>query len=120
MDDIFVQVTTSMINAIFREAANQYVHNPYEPNIKPGTPDEMKMYLTSVEAEVKDEDRIKILQSTSKLLVTYMKELTAKYGWLAITIRIWDPRNPGANVVNIFTSMSFLKLEDVKKQAYRF
>ena len=35
-------------------------------------------------------------------------------------VNIDDPKKPGNNLVNIFNSMSLLKLEHVKKQAYQY
>ena len=49
-----------------------------------------------------------------------MKDITAKFGWSVIRIKIDNPKDPGNNLVNIFTSMSLLKLEHVRKQAYHY
>ena len=49
-----------------------------------------------------------------------MNDLTAKFGWSVIMSKIDYPTDPGNNLVNIFTSMSLLKLEHVKKQAYQY
>ena len=49
-----------------------------------------------------------------------MMDLTEKFGWFVITSKIDNPKDPGNNLVNIFTSMSLLKLEHVKKRAYQY
>ena len=49
-----------------------------------------------------------------------MKDLTEKFGWSVITSKIDNTKDPGSNLVNIFMSMSLLKLEHVKKQAYQY
>ena len=49
-----------------------------------------------------------------------MKDLAAKFGWSVITRNIDDLKDPGNNLVNIFTSLSPLKREHVKKQAYQY
>ena len=62
----------------------------------------------------------KISQSNSKAVLTYMKYLTAKFGLSVIMSNIDNPKDPVNNLVNIFTSMRSLKLEHVKKQAYKY
>ena len=49
-----------------------------------------------------------------------MNNLKGKFGWSVITSKIDDPKDPGNNLVKIFTSMSSLKLEHIKKQAYQY
>ena len=49
-----------------------------------------------------------------------MEDLTAKFGWYIITIKIDIPKNPGNNLANIFTSMRSLKLQHIKNQAYQY
>ena len=46
-----------------------------------------------------------------------MKDLTENFGWYIIASKIDNPKDPGNNLVNIFTSMRSLKLEHVKKQS---
>ena len=48
-----------------------------------------------------------------------MKELAEKFGWYVLTSNIDDPKYSGNELVNIFTFMSSLKLEHVKKQYYQ-
>ena len=49
-----------------------------------------------------------------------MNNLKGKFGWSIITSKIDDQKDPGNNPVKIFMSMSSLKLEHVKKQAYQY
>ena len=49
-----------------------------------------------------------------------MKNLDAQFGWSVITINIDDPNYTGYNLVDIFTYMSSLKIEPVKKQYYQY
>ena len=90
-------------------ATTQYVHNPYEADTNPDTPDGLKMYLKAAEEKEKDEDQLKISQSNSKAVVTCMKDLTANFGWSVITSKIDYPQDTGDNLVNIFTSMSLFR-----------
>ena len=53
-------------------------------------------------------------------MVTCTKDLTAKFVWSVITIKIDDPKDPGNNLVNILTSMRLLKLEHIKKKSYQY
>ena len=94
--DIITEVTAAMDQARASEGqTTQYVHNPYKMDINPGTSDGLKLYLKAVKKKEKDEDRIKILQSNSKLVVTCMKDLTETFGWSVITIKIDDTKNSG-------------------------
>ena len=121
ISDIITQVTAAMARArVGLGMTNQYVHNPYEANINPMTPDGLKLYLKSIGAKDKDEDRIKMLQQNSKAVVTFTEDPSQKFGWSVITINIDDPKDPVHNMVNIFTSISSLKLENVNKQACRY
>ena len=78
------------------------------------------MYLITVEAKEKDEDQLKNSQSNLKVVVTCMNYLIENFGWSVITSKIANPMYHGNNLVNIFTFMSLLKLEHVKKQAYQY
>ena len=79
--NIIAQVTLMMQNArVGAGATTQFVQNPYEADINPGTPDGLNLCLKAVEAKEKDEDRLKISQSNLKAVVTCMKDLTAKFG----------------------------------------
>ena len=50
--NIIAQVTPAMQNArVGAGATTKYVHNPYEADINPGTPDGLKLYLQAVEAK---------------------------------------------------------------------
>ena len=75
--------------------------------------------MKAVEAKEKDEDRLKLSQSNSKAVVTCMEDLTAKFGWSVITSKIDGPKDPGNNLVNIFTSIISLKLDHVDKKSYQ-
>ena len=101
-------------------ATSQYIQNTYEADTNKGTPDGLELYMKSVKAKEKDEDRIKISQSNSKAVVTCIKDLKEKFCWSVIMSKIDNPKDPGNNLVNIFTSMSLLKLEHVRKQAYHY
>ena len=119
--DIIAQVTSAMSQGrVLVGATNQYIQNPYEANINQGTHGGLKLYLKTIEAKDKDEDRIKTIQSKLKVVVTCMKYLSEHFGWSITTSKINYPTDPGKNMVNIFTSMSSLKLEHVKKQAYQY
>ena len=79
--NIIAQVTLMMQNArIGAGATTQFVQNPYETEINPGTPDGLNLCLKAVEGKEKDEDGLKMSQSNLKAVVTCMKDLTAKFG----------------------------------------
>ena len=68
---IIAQVTIAMQGVrIGSGATTQYVHNTYEADINPGTPDGLKLYLKLVEAKENDEDRLNPPESNSKAVVT--------------------------------------------------
>ena len=115
---IIAQVTVAMQRArVGAVATTHYVQNPYEVDINPGTPDGLNMYLKAVESKEKDEGWLKKSQSNSKAVVTSMKDLTEKFCWSVITSKIDDPKDPGNNLVNIYTSTRLLKIEHVKKKS---
>ena len=67
ISDIIARVTAGIDGASARAGATtQYVYNPYEANINPGTPNGLNTYLKLVKAKVKDKDRIKISSKTWK------------------------------------------------------
>ena len=118
---IIAQVTIAMYQArVGSGETTQYVQHPYKADINTGTHDGLKLYPKAAEAKEKAEDQLKLSQSNSKAVVTCMKEVTEKFGWSAITSKIDDPKEPGKNLANIFTSMSLLKLEHVRKKAYKY
>ena len=49
-----------------------------------------------------------------------MKDLIETFGWSAIRRNIDDPKDLGNNLINIFRSMTSLKLEHANKQTYHY
>ena len=91
---IIAHVTVAMQRArVGALATTHYVQNPYEVDINPGTPDGLNLYLNAAESKEKDEDRLKKSQSNSKAVVTYIKDLTEKFGWSVITGKIDEKKD---------------------------